>query len=437
MLQFYPRPMTISLAKILKIVVILACLFNVSKLSAQSLSFKNYELVNGGEGQKGAEYRFTGVINDASGNPIADCIVRIDNISPGVQLKNIDIPSEDNDAAFQPVVEHKNTIGPSWIEFNFSFIPHSNHGAQEMYQLPLLAASIYGLNGFQRAQEFAECDLGRNSQVVYETEITNLMVTRNGNTFRAENKWGVETNKIPTSGFNEKFSLLNQQVSGLKVKFGVNRKQQSWAGISKYNLSLSNSAPDMSIAYQPSLLAFDAKLNQNVVSLEWNAAKPESVKNLTIEKSADGAAFTSIGNLDLNLAANVNGQFSYVDQSNVNPSANQVFYRLRMVTNTGKEEFSTIRKVNLTDIRTQVQMQISSKYVQDVCSVSLPENWIGKEMVIEIFNANGEMVKKITEHKALQAASVEMDDLADGSYVIRASCGKEFAVQYAIRANQL
>jgi hypothetical protein len=193
----------------------------------------------------------------------------------------------------------------------------------------------------------------------------------------------------------------------------------------------------MSVASQPAVIAFDAKLNQNFVSLEWNAAKPESLKDLTIEKSADGTVFTSIGDVDLNNAVNVNGQFSYIDQSNVSPSANQVFYRLRMITNTGKEEFSAIRKVNFADVRTQVQINISSRSIQDKCSIGLPQNWLEKEVVIELFNENGDIVKKITEHKAAAVVTVEMDDLPAASYVIRASCNTEFAIQYAIHSNKI
>ncbi|HOA39220.1 MAG TPA: hypothetical protein PKJ36_12505, partial [Flavihumibacter sp.] len=212
--------------------------------SAQNLSFNAYRLVNGGDGQKGAEYRFDGVVSNAFGQPVTDCIVRIENISAGVQLKNIDATG---DAALQPVVEHMNTTGPSWIEFSFRFVQHQENNFQSIETtLPALAASVYGLNGFDRAQEFVEYDLGNNSQVVYETAVNNLMVSRSGNAFHAENKWG-----ILTAGKNnvEKMSLMNQQVSTFKVKVGINRKNQTWTGTSTYNLELSNNNEALVAAY--------------------------------------------------------------------------------------------------------------------------------------------------------------------------------------------
>ncbi|MBZ5858105.1 hypothetical protein [Flavihumibacter profundi] len=437
MKQMYPRPTAIALAKVFQTLFMLTSLLCVMSVSAQSLNFSKYELVNGGEGQKGAEYRFTGVINDTKGNPLADCIVRIDGISPGVQLKNIDNPNSADDAAFQPVVEHMNTIGPSWIEFSFSFIPHvAGKNDNDMFQLPLLAASIYGLNGFDKAQEFVECDLGRNSQVIYETEINNLMVTRIGNSYRAENKWGVQTGKMASASIFEKFSLLNQQVTGFKVKFGVNRKAQTWAGVSTYNLALSNSAPDLTASYKPSVISFDAKAQQNYVSVEWNTARPEAVKDVIIEKSADGAQFSAIDNIDMKAVKNINGHFSYADQA-ATGNTRQIYYRLHMVKENGGEEYSAIRKVILADCASQVDLKLSSSLITDKLMLTIPQNWNNKEVVFEIFNENAGLVKKVIEHKAPANVELELNDLPAGTYVIRSSCQKEFAVQYAIHANRM
>jgi hypothetical protein len=358
-----------------------ACIFSVASLftisaSAQSLNFSTYQLINGGEGQKGAEYRFANVLSDANGNALADCIVRIDGISAGVQLKSIDNTVND-DAAFQPVIEHMNTLGPSWIEFSFSFVAHDNSKANGLFELPLLAASFYGLSGFDKAQEFAECDLGGNSQVIYETAINNLMVTRNGNAFRAENKWGVQTAKSADAQLNEKFSLLNQQVSSLKVKFGITRRAQTWAGISTYNLALSKSAPDL----------------------------------------------TALNNTAFNVAPNAQNNFASADKSTSN--------------NAAANAPSTSRNTVPSEQMSQVEMQISSKIVIEKLSIHLPQGWAGKEVIFELYNDKGDIIQKVTEQKIGVVELLDMKPLSAGSYVIMASCGKEFAVQYVIHTQQL
>lgn len=369
MKQLYPA---------IKTVFVFILFFGVKPLSAQSLSFRQHDLVNGGEGQKGAEYRFTGVISDAAGAPLTDCIVRIDNISAGVQLKNIDFASGAEDAAFQPLVEHMNTLGPSWIEFSFSFVPHQMNPTKEsITQLPMIAASIYGLNGFDRAQEFAECDLGRNSQVIYENGINNLMVTRTGNAFRAENKWGVQTAKFNGAIGIETFSLLNQQVSNFKVKFGVNRKNQSWAGISKYNLSVSNNAPELT-AKVPVLNPGTFSSQETLVA-DGNAKVATYKRNNAIKNITAAAMATT----------------------------------------------------------TQVELGSSAKQFTAGLKLGLPLNWIDQEVVFDIYNSNGEILRKVIEHKANGTVELDLQDLAAGAYLIRATCGKEFAVKQALHMEQL
>ena len=435
MKQLYPLTISSKLPKTIKAIIFSTATLFTFGASAQSLNFSTYQLINGGEGQKGAEYRFDNVLSDVQGNAVVDCIVRIDEISAGVQLKSIDNATS-NEAAFQPVLEHMNTTGPSWIQFSFSFVDHNDNSRNHnMFELPLLAASIYGLNGFDKAQEFAECDLGRNSEIIYETGINNLMVTRNGNAFRAENKWGVQTKKIADTYFNENFSLLNKQITGFKVKFGVTRKSQTWSGTSTYNLGLSKNAPDLTAAYHPNGLSFEAVPLKNFVSVEWNATKTESVTNIVIEKSVDGIEFSAI-NMDMMPVQNIDGHYYYADQA-VTPAAHQIYYRLRMIKEDGQDEYSAVRKVEFAEQRSQVEMQLSTKIVSDKLSIHLPLNWKNKEVVFELFNDNGEIIQKVIEHKSSTVEVLEMKPLAAGSFLIKVSCGAEFAQQTVIHTEQL
>ncbi len=340
----------------IKAIFVFALLTVTGAASAQNLSFNEYRLVNGGDGQKGAEYRFTGVVADAFGQPLTDCIIRIEDISAGVALRSIDMSGAGDNSAFQPVVEHMNTTGPSWIEFSFRFVQHQENPFQSTAAtLPALEASVYGLNGFDRAQEFVEYDLGSNSQVVYETAMNNMMVTRMGTAFHAENKWGVRT-----AGSNfEKMSLLNQQVSAFRVKVGINRKSQTWAGVSTYNLALSHDSETLAAAYGT--------------------------------------------------------------QSNL---ASLAGYKV-----TGKKE------TNFKGER--VEMGSSARQFTESLKLGLPVNWISKEVVFDIYNADGQIVRTIIEHRAAGTVTLEMQDLSNGSLVIRATCGKEFALQQAFHMAQL
>lgn len=340
----------------IKAIFVFVLLAVAGKASAQNLSFNEYRLVNGGDGQKGAEYRFTGVVTDAFGQPLTDCIIRIEDISAGVALRSIDVNGAGDNSAFQPVVEHMNTTGPSWIEFSFRFVQHQERPFQGTEAtLPALEASVYGLNGFDRAQEFVEYDLGSNSQVVYETAMNNMMVTRMGNAFHAENKWGVCT----AGGSMEKMSLLNQQVSAFRVKVGINRKNQTWTGISTYNLALSHDNETLAAAYG---------MQNNLASLTGY--------------KVDGKKETSFKG-------------------------------------------------------DRVEMGSSARQFTENLKLGLPVNWISKEVVFDIYNADGQIVRTIIEHRAAGTVTLEMQDLPNGSLVVRATCGKEFALQQAFHMGQL
>lgn len=345
MKQLYPS---------IKAIFSFALLLMAGVASAQNLSFNEHSLVNGGDGQKGAEYRFTGVLKNAAGAPVTDCIIRIENISAGVVLKDIDAAGN-AEKAFQPVLEHMNTTGPSWIEFSFRFVQHEENAFQRtITAVPALAASISGLNGFDRAQEFVECDLGTNSQIVYEGEINNMMVTRNGNVYHAENRWGVLVAN------REKMSLMNQQITGFKVKMGITRKSQTWSGISRYNLEISNNTPELEAAFGPL-----TKTEPILASYKIDGKKQTAFKGERVEMGTSARQFT-----------------------------------------TGLK-------------------------------LGLPLNWINKEVVFDIYTAEGQIVRTVIEHKATASVDLDLQDLSNGGLIIRATCGKEFALQQAFHMAQL
>jgi hypothetical protein len=176
---------------------------------------------------------------------------------------------------------------------------------------------------------------------------------------------------------NEKFSLLNQQVSSLKVKFGITRRAQTWAGISTYNLALSKSAPDL----------------------------------------------TALNNTAFNVAPNAQNNFASADKSTSN--------------NAAANAPSTSRNTVPSEQMSQVEMQISSKIVIEKLSIHLPQGWAGKEVIFELYNDKGDIIQKVTEQKIGVVELLDMKPLSAGSYVIMASCGKEFAVQYVIHTQQL
>ena len=108
-----------------------------------------------------------------------------------------------------------------------------------------------------------------------------------------------------------------------------------------------------------------------------------------------------------------------------------------MIKEDGQDEYSAVRKVEFAEQRSQVEMQLSTKIVSDKLSIHLPLNWKNKEVVFELFNDNGEIIQKVIEHKSSTVEVLEMKPLAAGSFLIKVSCGAEFAQQTVIHTEQL
>ncbi len=206
------------------------------------LYFHHPVLIEGQSGQVGSAYKFTGVISASNGQPLTDCVVRVEALSEGVELQSIDQEESNQLAAFEPVVEHQQTIGAASVSFSFEFVPHDPATNTEgKYIFPALAASLSGLKGLEDAQAFAECAIGKNGRVWVNRESKNIMLARSGDAFRAQYKWSNEDETLSVNAAPVVFA--NQEVSGFRIKMGVNSKGSPYKGRSVYNLLLTESVP--------------------------------------------------------------------------------------------------------------------------------------------------------------------------------------------------
>jgi hypothetical protein len=205
------------------------------------LKFQQPQLVEGTAGQVGAGYKFTGVIQASNGQPLTDCIVRIESLSDGVEIVEIDQDDQGKPAAFQPVIEHQKTIGAASVSFSFEFVPHDgNDNPNGKYIFPALAASLSGLKGLGDAQAFAECAIGKNGMVMLSQDSRNLLVAKSGEAFRAQYKWGVDPEE---DGRDYPVVFANQSVSGFTLKMGVNSKMSPYEGVSVYEVLMTEAMP--------------------------------------------------------------------------------------------------------------------------------------------------------------------------------------------------
>ena len=432
-MKTYPRFSSQTLVNLISLLILLVVLFALNTASAQNnISFTNYKLISGAAGQKGATYRFSAVTQDAHGAPAADCIVKIESMSPGVRLKQLNHDAKGNISSFQPEVEYMNINGPSWIEFSFTFVPHNNN-QMTLHNLSEITTSVSGLNNYGIAQEFAECNLGPDSKVVYDNEITNLMISATGNGFRAENKWGGQQKTKNT----EKLSIINKNVSEIHIKIGINRASNNiWGGTSTYRIELKDANPDMATVYMPDIVGFQARMQQDQIQLAWSSPNQDNLQDIVVEKSVDGEIFREAGRFR-KTDMQRNGLYEFTEDARMASTMGAVFYRLRSRNMNGDIKYSSVKMIALNKQEDFVKTEMSMDPNTGAPVFLTPLGWQQKEVTAEVFNAQGDLMKRVSDKKALPQMSLEMKELAAGAYVVRFTCGKQYSTQYIIHTESL
>ncbi|KIC92405.1 hypothetical protein HY58_02405 [Flavihumibacter sp. ZG627] len=183
-------------------------------------------------------------------------------------------------------------------------------------------------------------------------------------------------------------------------------------------------------------MSFKALLKQGFVSLQWNAAANDSIQEVTIEKSLDGILFHTVSVVDQSISTNISEPSAYNDDL-IADKMNPVFYRLRVKHQNGRETISSVKKIDPQSAPQMIMISIPAQVTGDSLQFSIPDNWVDKKVVIEIYNNAGELVRRITEPQAMQIIDVEMFDLAAGTYLIRTGCEKQLAVNYVVNPAKL
>lgn len=426
-MKTYPRFSSQTIVNLISLTILLVVLFFLGSAKAQDIRFANYQLISGNAGHKGATYRFNSVTKDAS----ADCIVKIESMSPGVNLKQLTHNAAGNISSFQPEVEYMNINGPSWIEFSFTFVPHNNT-QMSLHNLPEITTSISGLSNFGVAQEFAECNLGANSKVVYDSEITSLAISATGYGFRAENKYG-PTQKAD----NEKLSIINKDVAVVRIKIGINRNNDNnWGGISSYKIELKDVNPDMATVYMPDIVGFQAKMQQDMVQLNWSSPNQENIQDIAVEKSVDGEIFREVG-MFRKTDMEKDGLYQFNDDARTASTMGAVFYRLRARSMKGDIQYSAVKMVALNKKEAFVKSDVSIDPETGASVFLTPLSWQQKTVSAEIYSGDGTLVKKMSDAKAMPQMKLDMKSLSAGAYFVRFTCGDQYSTQYIVHADSL
>ncbi|HNP21544.1 MAG TPA: T9SS type A sorting domain-containing protein [Panacibacter sp.] len=146
-----------------------------------------------------------------------------------------------------------------------------------------------------------------------------------------------------------------------------------------------------------------AVVNQ-FANLSWNVVADSKIKNMLVERSANGTSFTSIGNIDVNGLANSSG-YRYTDNLTFF-GYNVVYYRIKVGFENGNTGYSKILKlpVNTEGINARVVPNPAKSKASLVFYLSDPSN-----LTIRLYNATSQM---ISSHDFYAQAGLNTYDIA-------------------------
>lgn len=416
------------------VVMVLAFAMFQTKASAQDeLVFKNSSLKSGTAGANGAVYLFPFV------NSLQDALVTItDRSSSLVKLTNIDITNTGFDKSFQPQVNYNNGnvsgVQDWWIEFSIAFVDHNTSNPSSINSFNVTAIDIDG-NG-SRLREY-DAFFSPASYVVENNTaltITNLVVNNQtvGKTFTAALP---EYGGIDTVQKKNMVTLTYNNVNTLKVRFGGTTSGSVNDADRMYSIWFKNFSYSTPLKVLPvKLVSFDATLNnKNKVDLSWITATEINVNQFVVQKSTDGVNYSDAGLVFAvgNSTQNVNYKFSD-DISNVN--ATVIYYRLCSVDNDGKTSYSEVRVIRISKQgENTVGIITYPNPVSNQLQITVPTTWQNKKVSFELFNANGQMVKRTDNSNSSQTETINVNELGRGLYIVRVSCNGETAQQKIIK----
>lgn len=410
-------------------------------VTAQELVFKNAQLESGVAGADGAVYRFSNVRN--GGSPTIDALITINGRSNGlVSLVSLDLTNTGHDKAFQPQVSYNNNITPTgtsdwWLEFGVAFVQSGSTTRVNVDSFKLTALDIDG-NG-DKINEWAsfysnKSFLLENNSVLVATNISELV--DGVSTIVGKKFDGPVQNytNIDTGATNVMVTNFFQGINAFRMRVGGHSTGASGASDRMYSFwfkSFNYQAP-VQFTLPLVLLDFNATVANKKAVLNWVTGMEKSLSHFVVERSVNGIDYTDAGMIFANGNSSVKVPYTYADALPVNAKG-VIYYRLKMVDQDGKFQRSTVKLIRIGEAPKTLSIATYPNPVTTELRISLPESWQNKKVTLNIFSSNGQLVKQVVASRASQTEIVNVADITNGLYIIKATDGTAIATERIVK----
>ncbi len=392
-------------------------LFAKSQSNPVPLQFSNPQLVSGTDGQVGATYKFPDVTSGT------DAYVTIENIIGGAVLKNIDNTSVGYYKAWQPTVGGPGTYGSSYIKWDVEFKDKSGNSKQ----LPEVDATGIDIDGDGvRIREFTMAN-GQSGYTIPDQIPTALTISTEADTDNIHGTdastvnlkaLGPVSNRVDIDTLSEdvRIDYLFLNTTGFKFYTGSEVDNNGNNGAistdryhSIYFQKITGTFNVLAIQYQN----LNAITDNDIVNLTWQSDADSKNGHFEVEKGFSPDSLSPVAVIMGTLTTDGNmGQYSYSDNAKDNSYHSTVYYRLKMVTQTGAVSYSPTLSVKLNNLiisNTLVKV-FPNPYIEQV-NISFDSKEEGTAQ-LSLCNTSGNVIKKVSQLVMIGPNNITMTDLS-------------------------
>jgi len=155
--------------------------------------------------------------------------------------------------------------------------------------------------------------------------------------------------------------------------------------------------------------SFTAQLQgSETVQLKWSTAVEINNDHFTIERSTDGASFSSIGTVPGKVSSSLQTDYIFTDNS---PEAGSNYYRLSQTDIDGHHQILGIKTVTVDD----VPLRISPSVARDAVDATFT---IGVWKEVRLYSGGGQLLQTISLANSIRRVHIQLNDYAPGTYYL-------------------
>lgn len=414
-----------------------------SNQTIPELVFQNPVLISGVAGQDGAVYRFSNVAI------YIDATIKIRRrSSSAVVLTNIDVSNMGWNKAFQPQLGIPGSVAPGqnwWMEFELKFLKAGTNDKKKIKNFFVTALDVDGDNYY--IQEYVQMNKVKAVSCSPATYLVNDACLSLP-TIADEVDWsGYNNNGVDKKmqGPIQNFINIDTAATGVMTTYSYEDKDairfiigaKSSGGTSTAGERLNslwfkqfNLAPPTTLPVK--MTGFQAILENKNVKLKWTTATEENFSHYVIERSTDGKNYSQVATVFANGNTSQTSTYNYQD-SYVSSSTGVIYYRLRLVEMSKESSYSEVKVIRLSKDKGALELTAFPNPARDVVKLTMPNTWQNKKVVVEVFSGNGMRVKQIHFANSSQTENINLSDLSNGIYVVKASSDGQILEQRIIK----